>query len=82
MAPSKLITPQDKNPDNKTVAEENFKKIAEAYECLSDKDKRKLYDAYGKEGLNPGAGGTGGSDFGFSGFGGFGGAPHSSFSFS
>lgn len=28
-----------------------FKKIAEAYDCLSNADKRKIYDKYGKEGL-------------------------------
>ena len=42
---------QDKNPNQKEMAEENFKKIAEAYEVLSNKDKRKLYDRYGKQGL-------------------------------
>jgi len=31
----------DKNPNNKTQAEEKFKLIAEAYEVLSDKDKRR-----------------------------------------
>lgn len=35
----------DRNPDNKEVAEENFKKICQAYEVLSDKTKRKAYDA-------------------------------------
>ena len=38
----------DKNPNNKE-AEEKFKKINEAYEILSDKDKRKKYDLYGKD---------------------------------
>jgi DnaJ-class molecular chaperone len=41
----------DKNPDNKHVAEENFKKVGEAYEVLNDKNKRAIYDKYGKEGL-------------------------------
>lgn len=41
----------DKNPDNKAVAEEKFKNISEAYEVLSDKDKRSVYDKYGKDGL-------------------------------
>ena len=41
----------DKNPDNKEVAEERFKLVSEAYEVLSNKDKREIYDRYGKEGL-------------------------------
>lgn len=41
------------HPDkNKTIgAEEKFKEIAEAYEVLSDKKKRDIYDKYGEEGL-------------------------------
>ncbi|XP_075386439.1 dnaJ homolog subfamily B member 2 isoform X1 [Tenrec ecaudatus] len=47
----------DKNPDNKEFAERKFKEVAEAYEVLSDKHKRELYDRYGREGLmGPGAG--------------------------
>lgn len=42
---------KDKNPKNKEEAEENFKLIAEAYEVLSDENKRSIYDKYGKEGL-------------------------------
>nr|XP_042698895.1 dnaJ homolog subfamily B member 2-like [Chrysemys picta bellii] len=41
----------DKNPENKEHAEQKFKEIAEAYEVLSDKSKRDLYDRYGKDGL-------------------------------
>jgi DnaJ-class molecular chaperone len=44
----------DKNPNNKEEAEKKFKEISEAYEVLSDKDKRGLYDKYGKDGLNGG----------------------------
>jgi molecular chaperone DnaJ len=48
----------DKNPGNKE-AEAKFKKCAEAYEVLSDPEKRKQYDQYGHEGLR----GTGMHDF-------------------
>jgi len=76
----------DKNPDNLADAEIHFKEISEAYEVLSDSNKRAIYDRCGKEGLTRGAGGggSGGSsqpdfdpfaNFGFfNGFGGFGGA--------
>jgi len=36
----------DKNPDD-AAAEEKFKEIGEAYEVLSDEDKRAAYDRYG-----------------------------------
>lgn len=41
------------HPDkNKTIgAEEKFKEVAEAYEVLSDKKKRDIFDRYGEEGL-------------------------------
>ncbi|KAJ1986450.1 DnaJ sub B member 6 [Coemansia umbellata] len=41
----------DKNPENKEVAEEKFKLLAEAYSVLSDSEMRGLYDRYGKDGL-------------------------------
>lgn len=48
----------DKNPDNKE-AEEKFKEASEAYEILSDKDKRQIYDQYGHAGIDSQFGGGG-----------------------
>ncbi|KAG5841580.1 hypothetical protein ANANG_G00168130 [Anguilla anguilla] len=47
----------DKNPENKEEAERKFKELSEAYEVLSDAQKRDVYDRYGKEGLSEGGGG-------------------------
>ncbi len=55
----------DKNPDDKT-AEEKFKKAAEAYEVLSDDNKKARYDQYGHAAFENGGGGSGGFG-GFSG---------------
>lgn len=38
----------------KEVATENFQRIRDAYEILSDENKRQIYDIYGMEGLNSG----------------------------
>lgn len=46
----------DKNPGDKS-AEEKFKEAAEAYEVLSDKDKKARYDRYGHAGVDPNMGG-------------------------
>jgi len=46
--------PDRNQGEAKKPAEEKFKEIAEAYEVLSDKQKREIYDQYGEEGLKGG----------------------------
>lgn len=55
----------DLNPDDET-AEDKFKELGEAYEVLSDPEKKSRYDQFGHAGVDPSYGGGG-----FGGFGGF-----------
>lgn len=61
----------DKNQDNKAEAEAKFKEVKEAYEILTDPQKKAAYDQYGHAAFEQGHGGAGAGGFG--GFGGFGG---------
>ncbi len=63
------------HPDinKETGAEEKYKEVQEAYETLSDTQKRAAYDQYGAAGANGGFGGFDGGGFGGFDGGGFGG---------
>lgn len=63
----------DRNPTNQQAAEEKFKEVTEAYEVLSDKKRRDIYDQYGEEGLKNGVPDMSGAGMG--GMGGMGGMP-------
>jgi DnaJ homolog subfamily B member 4 len=66
----------DRNLDNKDQADAKFKEISEAYEVLSDKQKRTIYDQFGEEGLKAGPPPPGSMNGGAQGFpGGMGGFP-------
>ncbi len=58
----------DRNPGDK-VAEEKFKELSEAYEILSDSQKKAAYDQYGHAGVDPNNTGAGGTGFSAAGFG-------------
>lgn len=67
----------DANPNNKQESEAKFKEVNEAYETLSDKQKRQMYDRFGANGPQGfGGNGAGGGYYsytssGFDGFDGF-----------
>ena len=47
----------DKNPGNVEEAQKKFQDISDAFQCLSDPEKKAIYDRYGEEGMTRGGGG-------------------------
>ncbi|ORC85584.1 chaperone DnaJ protein [Trypanosoma theileri] len=68
----------DKCTGNREEAERRFKEVSEAYDVLSDENKKKIYDKYGEEGLKGGVPADGGAGANFHGA--FPGGTHYSFS--
>jgi DnaJ family protein B protein 4 len=75
-----LLYHPDRNTDNQEQATKKFKEIGEAYEALSDPQKRSIYDRYGEAGLKRGGGNAAQQDpFGGGHGGGHGGGQHNPF---
>ncbi|MDC4459518.1 DnaJ domain-containing protein, partial [Acinetobacter baumannii] len=58
--PDRMVNADEKE---KKEAEEKFKELNEAYQVLSDPEKKQLYDQYGHAAFEQGAGGFGGQGF-------------------
>lgn len=71
----------DRNPDNHEAATKQFKEVSEAFEVLSDSNKRAVFDQYGEEGLKAGGGVGNGASGGTGGRGGAGFPGGATFSF-